>query len=104
MSHSRPSDANPIFADDDETPLQTVEVVIGDKTCHDVQHRIGLLIIKMEHDHPWMRPGRIGAEVAESEVEGDEHPLLVLAYGKEIGIGRTDEILVVKPCAHRERA
>lgn len=42
-----------------------------------------------------MRPGRVGPEIAESEIESDEHPLLVTADGKEIGIGRTDEIFVV---------
>lgn len=68
---------------------------MGDETFHDVLHRTGLLIIETEHDHPWMRPGRIGTEVAESEVEGNQHPLLVPAYGEEIGIGRTDEPLVV---------
>ena len=57
IADSRPSDANPILGNDDETPLQPVEVVIDDKTFHDVQHRIGLLIIETEHDHPWMRPG-----------------------------------------------
>ncbi|MGH3812133.1 MAG: hypothetical protein ACRDUV_06715 [Pseudonocardiaceae bacterium] len=33
-----------------------------------------------------MRSGRIGTKVSESEVEGDEHPLLASAHGEEIPV------------------
>ena len=93
-SDLRPSDADPILADDDETPRQSVEVMVGDETSQDIQHRTRLLITETEYDHPWMRSGRIDKKVAESDAESDKHPLLVPAYGEKIGIGRPDEILV----------